>query len=71
MSQNFYSANEELNFDDSLNNFEYLFKDIKAKSPNLEDALMEMFLNAQLSKNDSQKIYDVLILHCTKRINDK
>ena len=70
MSQKFYSANEELNFDDSLNNFEYLFKDIKTKSPSLKDALIEMFLNAQLSKDDSQKIYDDLMLHCTNRIND-
>ena len=71
MSQKFYSANEELNFDDSLDNFEFLFKDIKTKSPSLKDALMEMFLNAQLSKDDSQKIYDDLVLHCTNRINDK
>ena len=68
MSQKFYSANEELNFDDSLDNFEYLFKDIKTKSPSLKDALMEMFLNAQLSKVDSQNIYDDLRLHCEKRI---
>ena len=71
MSQKFYSANEELNFDDSLDNFEYLFKDIKTKSPSLKDALMEMFSNAKLSEKDSAKIYDDLMLHCTNRIDDK
>ena len=68
MSQKFYSANEELNFDDSLDKLEYLFEDIKTKSPSLKDALMEMFKNAQLSKDDSQSIYDDLRLHCAKRI---
>ena len=71
MSQKFYSANEELNFDDSLDNFEYLFKDIKTKSPSLKDALMEMFWNAKPPKDAPQKIYDDLRLHCAKRINDK
>ena len=67
MSEKFYSTNEELNFDDSLNNFEYLFKDIKEKSPTLEDALMEMFLNndCRWKENSYQKyVLFYIIYYC-------
>ena len=71
MSEKFYSANEELNFDESLNKFEFLFKDMKSKSPSLEEALIDMFMNAQLSKDDSKEIYEHLKLICENRINEK
>ena len=71
MSEKFYSVNEELNFDESLNKFEFLFKDMKSKSPSLEEALIDMFMNAQLSKDDSKEIYEHLKLICENRINGK
>ena len=71
MSQKFYSANEELNFDESLDKFEFLFQDMKSKPPTLEEALLDMFMNAQLSKEDAKEIYAHLILVCNNRINAK
>jgi len=70
MSEKFYTANEELNFDESLNNFEFLFKNYEFKSPTLKEALIDMFENAQLSKENSIEIYDHLILSCTNRIDN-
>ena len=70
MSKKFYSENEELNFDDSLNTFEDLFKYIKSKTPTLEEALLEMFENAQLSKNEAKELYNFLYIECNKKIEN-
>ena len=71
MSDKFYSQNEELNFDDSLDKYEILFKDMNSKPPTLEEALIEMFRNAQLSPKESKEIYDHINLVCSNRINEK
>ena len=71
MSDKFYSQNEELNFDDSLDKYEFLFKDMNSKPPTLEEALIEMFRNAQLSPKESKEIYDHINLVCSNRINEK
>jgi hypothetical protein len=71
MSKKFYSENEELNLEESLNKYEYLFKDIKSKPPTLEEALIDMFENAGLTKNDAKELYDHLYLMCNQRVQDK
>ena len=71
MSKNFYSENEELNFEESLDKYEFLFKDIKMKPPTLEEALIELFRNAGLSEKDAKDIYSHLYLICNNRINEK
>ena len=69
MSQNFYSENEENSFVESLNDFEYLFKNYRKNPPSLQDALYELFLNAGSSKQEAQEIYDHLYLMCDKTVN--
>ena len=71
MSKKFYSENEELNLEESLNKYEYLFKDIKSKPPTLEEALIDMFENAGLPKKDAKELYDHLYLMCNQRVQDK
>jgi len=67
MSKHFYSENEELNFAESLNKYEFLFKDIKLEPPTLEEALIELFRNGGLSEKDSKEIY----IHLYKMCNNK
>ena len=69
MSGSFYSENEELNFDESLNQYEFLFKDIQLKPPTLEEALIELFRNAGLSEKESKEIYEHLNTMCTNRVD--
>ena len=71
MSKSFYSENEEINFEESLDKYEFLFKDIKMKPPTLEEALIELFRNAGLSEKDAKDIYSHLYLICNNRINEK
>jgi len=71
MSKSFYSENEEMNFEESLNKYEFLFKDIELKPPTLEDALIELFRNAGLSEKDSKEIYNHLYKICNNRVNEK
>ncbi len=71
MSKDFYSENEEINFEDSLNKFEFLFKEMPSKPPTLEEALVELFRNAGLSEKDSKDIYAHLNLVCNNRITEK
>lgn len=71
MSYRYYSENEEINFEESLNQYEYLFKDYESKPPTLEEALIDMFRNSGLSEKDSKEIYDHLKIVCEHRINEK
>ena len=71
MSKSFYSENEEMNFEESLNKYEFLFKDIELKPPTLEDALIKLFRNAGLSEKDSKEIYNHLYKICNNRVNEK
>ena len=71
MSKSFYSENEEMNFDESLNKYEFLFKDIELKPPTLEEALIELFRNGGLSEKDSKEIYNHLYKVCNNRVNEK
>ena len=47
-----YSESEELNFEGSLNDFDYLFKGFIYKPPTLKEALLDMFENAGLSEEE-------------------
>ena len=72
MSQKFYSENEENNFEESLNNYEYLFKNYIGDSKQkitLEEPLIELFRNAGASINEAKQIYDDLYLVCNNKIN--
>ena len=71
MSKDFYSENEEINFEDSLNKFEFLFKEMPSKRQTIEEALIELFRNAGLSEKDSKDIYSHLYLVCNNRITEK
>ena len=71
MSKGYYSENEELNFEESLNKYEFLFKDIELKPPTLEEALIELFRNGGLSEKDSKEIYNHLYKICNNRVNEK
>ena len=71
MSKCFYSENEEMNLEESLDKYEFLFKDIELKPPTLEDALIELFRNAGLSEKDSKEIYNHLYKICNNRVNEK
>ena len=62
---------KELNLEESLNKYEYLFKDINSKPPTLEEALIDMFENAGLTKKDAKELYDHLYLMCNQRVQDK
>ncbi len=70
MSRSFYSENEENTFE-TLNDYEYLFKNFKSKSITLENALKELFLNAGATKVEANEIYENLYLICKERINKK
>ena len=71
MSKSFYSENEEMNFEESLDKYEFLFKDIELKPPTLEEALIELFRNGGLSEKDSKEIYNHLYKICNNRVNEK
>ena len=71
MSQKFYSTNEEFNFGDSLDNYEDLFKYMESNIPSLEEALIDMFMNAKLNKENSYELYDDLKRKCEDEINKK
>ena len=71
MSKSFYSENEEINFEESLNKYEFLFKDMQLKPPTLEEALIELFRNAGLSEKESKEIYNNLYTMCNNRVNEK
>ena len=70
MSKSFYSENEEMNLEESLNKYEFLFKDIELKPPTLEEALIELLRNAGLSEKDSKEIYNHLYIMCNNKINE-
>ena len=71
MSKSFYSENEEMNFEESLDKYEFLFKDIELKPLTLEEALIELFRNGGLSEKDSKEIYNHLYKICKNRVNEK
>ena len=71
MSKKFYSESEELNFEGSLNDFDYLFKGFIYKPPTLKEALLDMFENAGLSEEDAKELYDHLYKMCDQRVQDK
>ena len=71
MSKSFYSENEEMNFEESLNKYEFLFEDMDLKPPTLEEALIELFRNGGLSEKDSKEIYNHLYIICNNRVNEK
>ena len=68
---NFHSENEQLNLDESLDKYEYLFKDFRDNPPTLAEALTELFENARLTKKDAKELYDHLYLMCNQRVQDK
>ena len=68
---NFHSENEQLNLDESLDKYEYLFKDFRDNPPTLAEALTELFENAGLTKKDAKELYDHLYLMCNQRVQDK
>ena len=68
MSRSFYSKNEEKTFD-SLNNYEYLFKNYSSNPPSLEEALTELFRNAKATKEEAKEILDHLLLCCKNKID--
>ena len=61
----------KLLFDESLNKYEFLFKDIELKPPTLEEALIELFRNGGLSEKDSKELYNHLYKICNNRVNEK
>ena len=68
---NFHSENEQLNLDESLDKYSYLFKDFRDNPPTLAEALTELFENAGLTKKDAKEFYDHLYLMCNQRVQDK
>ena len=68
---NFHSENEQLNLDESLDKYSYLFKDFRDNPPTLAEALTELFENAGLTKKDAKELYDHLYLMCNQRVQDK
>ena len=68
MSKTFYSPNEENTFD-SLNNYEFLLKNYSSKPPTLEEALIELFRNGGVSKDEAKDIYNHLYLTCNEKVN--
>ena len=68
---NFHSENEQLNLDESLDKYEYLFKDFRDNPPTLAEALTELFENARLTKKDAKELYDHLYRMCSQRVQDK
>jgi hypothetical protein len=68
MSTRFYSENEENCFEDSLNNYEFLFENYASNPPSLKDALFEMFLNAGASGKDAEEIYNDLYKVCNETV---
>ena len=71
MSKSFYSENEEMNFEESLDKYEFLFEGMDLKPPTLEEALIELFRNGGLSEKDSIEIYNHLYIVCNNRVNEK
>ena len=80
MSVKFYSQNEENDFDESLNNYEFLFKNYNhyyhpenpnaSNSPTLEQSLIELFRNSGASVNEAKEIYDDLYMICNNKIKE-
>ena len=68
---NFHSENEQLNLDESLDKYEYLFKDFRDNPSTLAEALTELLENARLTKKDAKELYDHLYLMCNQRVQDK
>lgn len=68
MLEKFYSENEEINFEESLNKYEFLLKEFNNNPPSLKEALIEMFRNADLSEKEAKEIYDHLYLVCSHQI---
>ena len=48
----YYSKDEELPIDESINNYENIFNDYNGKSPTLEEALNELFISSGLPKDE-------------------
>ena len=49
MSLNYYDDKEDILKEDSINNYEDIFKEYNKKNPNLEDALDEMYTSTKIS----------------------
>ena len=50
MALYFYSAQEDILNEDSINNYEDIFKEYNKKIPNLDEALNEMYLSTNISE---------------------
>ena len=70
MSKKFYSENEELNLEESLDKYQYLFENIKSEPPTLEEALIDMFQNAGLNKDDAKELYNHLYNVCNHKVQE-
>ena len=62
--KDFCLENEENNIEESLNNYKDIFRNYSKNFPTLEEALVELFMNAGATPNEANNIYKNLNDHC-------
>ena len=66
MSIHFYTDNEDIMKDESINNFSNMFKKYNYDIPSLYDALYEMFISSAISSQRAYEFTEDIIMQCSK-----
>ena len=69
MSLYFYTEKEEYIKEESINNYKGLFNDYNYNTPNLSEALNQMFINSGLTEEKSKELIDDILSKADKIIN--
>ena len=66
MSIHFYTDNEDIMKNESINNFSSVFKEYNYDVPSLNDALNEMFISTGLSSQRAYEFTEDILMQCSK-----
>ena len=70
MSTHFYSPDEDIIKEESINNYKHIFKDYYKNYPTLREALEQLYLNCGATKEKANSLIDDIIARAEKRVNE-
>ena len=70
MSLSFYSEGESQEKEESINKYSDLFQDYLIESPNLSEALRQMFISAKVDENEIDDLIKDILSKSENRIKD-
>ena len=70
MSLHFYSKKEEINKEESINNYQHFFSNYDDQSPTLSEALNQMFKSKNIDNMKINELTKDILDKCKKKINN-